>query len=52
MKSVHLGALYGTSIWQVGDSAEQNGSFKIAIVRGRNEFTAEEGRDLTHLQHH
>ena len=28
-----IGGPYGTSFWQVGDSAEQNGSFKMAMVR-------------------
>ena len=30
-----VGAPYGTSFWQVGDSAEQNGSFKMAMVRAK-----------------
>ena len=29
---VCIGVPYGTSIWQVGDSAKQNGSFKMAIL--------------------
>ena len=29
---VCIGVPYGTSVWQVGDSAEQNGSFKMAMV--------------------
>ena len=28
-----IGGPYGTSFWQVGDSAEQNGSFKMAMVQ-------------------
>lgn len=31
--SVSIGVPYGTSYWQVGDSSEQNGSFKMAITR-------------------
>ena len=32
---VCIGVPYGTSVWQVGDSAEQNGSFKMAMVRAK-----------------
>ena len=28
-----IGVLYGTSLWQVGDSAEQNGEYKMALSR-------------------
>jgi hypothetical protein len=28
-----LGISYGTHLWQVGDSAEQNGAFKIAMTK-------------------
>ena len=28
-----VGALYGTSYWQVGDSSEQNGCLKLALIR-------------------
>ena len=30
---VCIGVPYGTSYWQVGDSKEQNGSFKMALTR-------------------
>ena len=33
-----VGVPYGTSYWQVGDSAEQNGSFKIALSRAKTEL--------------
>jgi hypothetical protein len=31
--SVNIGLPYGTSYWQVGDSTEQNGCFKMALAR-------------------
>ena len=31
--SALIGVPYGTSMWQVGDSAEQNGSYKMALSR-------------------
>jgi len=33
--SVSIGVPYGTNLWQVGDSAEQNGSFKIALKKAK-----------------
>ena len=35
---VCIGVPYGTSFWQVGDSAEQNGSFKMAMVRAKTKL--------------
>ena len=32
---VCLGVPYGTSYWQVGNSAEQNGSYKMAITKAK-----------------
>ena len=32
MEGMHIGVPYGTSFWQVGDSAEQKESFKMAMV--------------------
>ena len=32
---VCLGVPYGTSYWQVGDSSEQNGSYKMAIMKAK-----------------
>ena len=32
---VFLGVPYGTSYWQVGDSSEQNGSYKMAITKAK-----------------
>ena len=29
--SVCFGVLYGTALWQVGDSAQQNGAFNMAL---------------------
>ena len=35
---VCIGVPYGTSFWQVGDSAEQNGSFKMAMVQAKTKL--------------
>ena len=29
---------YGTSLWQVADSKEQNGSYKISLPKAKKEF--------------
>ena len=36
--NVHVSVSYGTSYWQVGDSAEQNGSFKMALSQAKTEL--------------
>lgn len=33
-----IGLPYGTSYWQVGDSSEQNGSFKMALTKAKNDL--------------
>ena len=33
-----IGLPYGTSYWQVGDSSEQNGCFKMALTRAKQEL--------------
>ena len=35
---VCLGLPNGTALWQVGDSAEQNGSWKMAMTKYKREF--------------
>ena len=35
---VCIGVPYGTSLWQVADSKEQNGSYKIALARAKKIF--------------
>lgn len=35
---VCLGVPYGTALWQIGDSKEQNGSFNIALTRAKQEL--------------
>ena len=35
-----IGVLYGTTLWQVGDSKEQNGLFNIAITKAKKELMA------------
>jgi len=37
---VCIGVPYGTALWQVGDSKEQNGSFNIAMYRAKKELLA------------
>lgn len=36
--AVTIGVPYGTSYWQVGDSSEQNGSFKMAMTKAKDEI--------------
>jgi hypothetical protein len=36
--AVTIGVPYGTSYWQVGDSSEQNGSFKMAMMKAKDEI--------------
>jgi hypothetical protein len=33
-----IGLPYGTSYWQVGDSSEQNGCFKMALTKAKQEL--------------
>ena len=35
---VCIGVPYGTALWQVGDSKEQNGSFNMAISKANQEI--------------
>jgi len=35
---VCLGVPYGTALWQVGDSKEQNGSFNIALTKAKQDL--------------
>jgi hypothetical protein len=36
--NVCIGVPYGTSYWQVGDSNEQNGCFKMALTRHKRKL--------------
>ena len=36
--TVYIGMPFGTSYWQFGDSAEQNGSFKISLSCAKTEL--------------
>lgn len=38
--NVCIGVPYGTSYWQVGDSTEQNGCFKMSLTRAKNNLLA------------
>ena len=35
---VCIGLPYGTSYWQVGDSTEQNGCFKMALTKAKQQL--------------
>ena len=37
---VCIGVPYGTALWQVGDSSEQNGSYKMALARAKERLIA------------
>jgi hypothetical protein len=39
-----IGVPYGTSYWQVGDSSEQNGSYKMALTRAKKELVLKKQR--------
>ena len=41
---VTIGTPYGTAYWQVGDSKEQNGSYKMALTRAKFDLMKEKGR--------
>ena len=36
--SVCIGVPYGTSLWQVGDSSQQNGKFKVLMTKKRGNY--------------
>jgi hypothetical protein len=40
-----IGLPYGTSYWQVGDSSEQNGCFKMAFTRAKQELVSKKNDD-------
>jgi len=45
-----IGLPYGTFYWQVGDSSEQNGCFKMALTKAKQELVTkknESGLDYT-----
>ncbi len=39
-----MGVPYGTHLWQVGDSAEQNGAFKMALIRVKQKVISEKAK--------
>jgi hypothetical protein len=42
--TVCVGVPYGTHLWQVGDSAEQNGSFKMALIKAKQKIINEKAK--------
>ena len=43
---VTIGTPYGTAYWQVGDSKEQNGSFKIAMTKEKCDIMIKKGQKM------
>ena len=43
---VCIGVPYGTSYWQVGDSSEQNGSYKMALTKCKKRVSDEKAKAL------
>ena len=33
-----MGVTHGTPLWHIGDSTEQNGTYKIYLVKAKNEI--------------
>ena len=44
--AVCIGVSYDTSLWQVGDSSEHNGSYKIELARSKNELIQKKTKKL------
>lgn len=47
---VTIGTPYGTAYWQVGDSKEQNGSFKMAITQAKSNLMKMKGQKMMNKQ--
>ena len=43
-----IGVPYGTALWQVGDSSEQNGSFNIELARAKEQIVDSRQGKCTH----
>jgi hypothetical protein len=44
--NVSIGLPYGTSYWKVGDSSEQNGCFKMALTKAKQELVTKKDNRL------
>ena len=42
--NVCIGVPYGTSYWEIGDSPEQNGSFKLALTKCKRDLLTQKER--------
>ena len=42
---VCIGVPYGTSLWQVGDSSEQNGAYKMALARIKKQLLKRKNKE-------
>jgi hypothetical protein len=47
--SVCIGVPYGTALWQVGDSTEQNGNFKMSMNRMKESVLTNRMKTMTHV---
>ena len=45
--NVCIGVPYGTSYWEIGDSPEQNGSFKLALTKCKRDVLTQKERRRT-----
>ena len=52
LQYINTGVPYGTAIWQVGDSSEQNGSFKTELTRAKEQIVDERQGKCTQAQLH
>jgi hypothetical protein len=48
--SVCIGVPYGTALWQVGDSTEQNGNFKMSMNRMKELIMNKRMATMTHVE--
>ena len=42
--AICIGVPYGTALWQVGDASEQNGAYKMALARAKENLIKEKIR--------
>jgi hypothetical protein len=42
---MHIGLPYGTSYWQVGGSSEQDGCFKMALTKAKQELVTRKNKN-------
>ena len=47
--SVCIGVPYGTALWQVGDSSEQNGAYKVALTKAKENLIKQKHKKMMKL---